>query len=379
MSKVCIMTSVHISNDTRIYFKELQSLFKANYEIIYIAPQTSVLPKVNFQVIDFKKPSSRFKRFFSPFKMYRIAKKIKADIYHFHDPELIITGILLKMFNKVKVIYDVHEDYPSYMLQKEYIYKPFRKFFAIFMSIFNKIADMFFDGIITADEDVLNKFKNQHKICLYNFPDYDNFILSKIPLKKKYDLIYPGSVSLAILHNIANLVKTIQSDKKDISVLIVSSFNIPGKQKTAEKIFIESGVLRDNFHLINRVPYSKVCYYMELSRIGLIPLPMTLKFQKNIPTKMFEYLYAGIPIVSNDLKPVKNFLGKQEFCIIHNFDNLEILSKSILRLLKDENLLNTYIKIERNIAIDNYNWSTQAEKLKLFYKEILYEKINYNS
>jgi len=40
-----------------------------------------------------------------------LAYRQKADIYHFHDPELLTVGLVLRLLTKAKVIYDVHEDY----------------------------------------------------------------------------------------------------------------------------------------------------------------------------------------------------------------------------------------------------------------------------
>lgn len=61
--------------------------------------------------------------------LYKQAKKLKADVYHFHDPELLPVAWLLKN-RRNHVIYDIHEDYITSMLQKEYVPKPLRKFAA---------------------------------------------------------------------------------------------------------------------------------------------------------------------------------------------------------------------------------------------------------
>src|SRR5690606_1976163 len=46
-------------------------------------------------------------------------------IYVFHDPELMVVGSLLKKKHNI-VIYDIHEDYVTSILQKEYLSKPFK-------------------------------------------------------------------------------------------------------------------------------------------------------------------------------------------------------------------------------------------------------------
>jgi len=58
--------------------------------------------------------------------VYKKAKEINADIYHFHDPELMIVGYLLSKVQGKRVIYDVHEDVPRQIMSKTWIPKSLR-------------------------------------------------------------------------------------------------------------------------------------------------------------------------------------------------------------------------------------------------------------
>src|SRR5699024_110610 len=64
---------------------------------------------------------SRLKRMiFGTYDAYKKAKSMNADIITFHDPELLPAAWLLKRKNHV-VIYDIHEDYVTSIMKKDYL------------------------------------------------------------------------------------------------------------------------------------------------------------------------------------------------------------------------------------------------------------------
>lgn len=77
---------------------------------------------------------------FAPWQAYKIAKQLKADVYHFHDPELMLVARFLKKKNNV-VVYDVHEDFVTSLIKKDYLNK--------FMKLFIKKSFRSVEKVIT--------------------------------------------------------------------------------------------------------------------------------------------------------------------------------------------------------------------------------------
>ncbi|HLP49036.1 MAG TPA: glycosyltransferase, partial [Candidatus Kapabacteria bacterium] len=97
--KVCHLTSVHPTRDIRIFEKECKSLAAHGYEVVLIAKNKEAETQDDIKIIPFPVFKNRLLRvFFSPFRMFFLARRQKARIYHFHDPELLITGLLLRLF-----------------------------------------------------------------------------------------------------------------------------------------------------------------------------------------------------------------------------------------------------------------------------------------
>ena len=121
--KICHLTSAHNRHDIRIFMKECRSLAKAGYSVTLLCADNN--PQENNDTVSIIptgfSPKNRLDRLKNAKKaMLRTAISIDADIYHFHDPELLSVGLSLKKKGRI-VIYDTHEDVPRQLLSKTWI------------------------------------------------------------------------------------------------------------------------------------------------------------------------------------------------------------------------------------------------------------------
>ena len=115
-NRVCIITTAHEPRDDRIFHKEALSLAGA-YDVAMIAAWTSGMESGPVQKLPLPELRKKFARVLRGWAAFRLALKQDAAAYHFHDPELLLVGVALKMFGK-RVIYDVHEDYSKKILSR---------------------------------------------------------------------------------------------------------------------------------------------------------------------------------------------------------------------------------------------------------------------
>src|SRR5659263_62748 len=99
--KVCHITTVHSSADVRIFHKECKTLAREGYEVYLIAPHDKEEEIDGVHIIPLPLKGGRLYRFlFKKRIALKKAKEVNAEIYHFHDPEMLFLGLRLKLAGK---------------------------------------------------------------------------------------------------------------------------------------------------------------------------------------------------------------------------------------------------------------------------------------
>ncbi len=371
--KVCILTTVHYWNDNRVYYKEVLSLKRLGYDVTYVANDCEGKVDSNVHAVNIKKDKSTIKRILGFFHAFNVVRKLDCKVVHFQDSELIPTGLLFKLFTKKKVIYDVHEDYPSQMLTKYYLPSYARKPLYWLMSFLEWLSGKAFDAIIVADQAVYKHFPPKKTTILFNYPSIGKLSESTqniVGLEKEYDIIFPGSMAKFTAKMILDIMKLAKERGVMLQCLLISPFKFEGGKEWVKQTAAEYGIA-DNLTLMDRIPPYEVPIYLSKTKIGLIPLPDTPKMRSNIPTKMFEYMYYKLPIITGELPPCGFFMNKDEFGYMVKWDSVEEYTEKILYLLSNPSQMHRLGENGHQLVLVKYNWEAEENKLKDVYKKVL--------
>lgn len=367
MKKVCIVTTVHPLFDTRIFHKEAKYLIRAGYDVTLIAQNDKDEVIDGIKISSLLKPKNRLSRIFLLTKRaYSLALKECADVYHFHDPELLPWMLLLKYKTGAKIIYDVHEDYQKQILSKHWIYGAIRKSISYIFNIIEKSISRNFDYIITATDSIASNFKQKNVVVLNNYPIVNERSVShKVIDSTDFTVVYVGG--LTKIRGIKEIIESIEyiKSKKEVKLKLIGNFsekdfetelkNMPEWSKIEYLGYLPK---KDTLaHLIN-ADAGIVCFWPEPNHI------------EAMPNKMFEYMEAGLPIIASDFSLWRKIINDANCGVIVNPLNPKDIARGIQYLIDNSGKATEMGENGRKAILEKYNWKIEEKKLLSLYGEL---------
>jgi glycosyltransferase involved in cell wall biosynthesis len=374
MKKVCILTSAHSPYDDRIYEREAVSLSRAGYYVTIIAPwDRSELTPERIQIIAVKKPASRVGRFMMNGKdIFIAALSQKANIYHFHDPDLLPWMVGISAIGK-RVIYDVHEYNSKSILTKAWLPASLRRTTAKGIEWLEGWASSKFAGVITVNPHMANLFlpytANVESIANYPLPWFvegcarsgeprvDRIIyVGGLNKERGYELIFEAMKLVRQRHLHAECFVIGQIDYSEID---------PKYPKFEQNGNSVDGVTWGGILKLDHVPSS-----LLKARIGWIPWQWTPNNDQGTPVKLFEYMAAGQPVVASKLGFIAEIIEQTGCGLLVPPSNPKAHADAICYLLDNPVVAAEMGERGRKAVHDRYNWTHEEKKLLAFYEKI---------
>jgi glycosyltransferase involved in cell wall biosynthesis len=366
--KIMHLTSVHKSNDTRIFIKECKTLQKAFFSVGLIAPNDKDEVVDGIHIYAVPKAKNRKERILRTiWQVYKLAISHNADIYHFHDPELIPIGLLLKVKGK-KVIYDVHEDVPKQILSKYWIPIFLRKIISEFIALLENISAKIFDGIVAATPSIAKRFPKSKTIIVQNFPIIPELTAGE---EKNYNsrqnnIIYIGGLSE--IRGIKEMVQAIDILPKTFNAKLVLAGNFSPPQLEDEIKNLSGWKYVDYKGWVSR---EEAAFLLSESRIGLVLLHPVPNYIESYPIKLFEYMSAGIPVIASNFELWREIVESVGCGLLVNPLEPKEIVNAIKWILEHPNEAERQGRRGKEAVIKRYNWESEAIKLISFYNKLL--------
>jgi glycosyltransferase involved in cell wall biosynthesis len=379
MIRVCHFSSVHKAYDTRILLKECTTLASNGYEVHLVAQaeKSEVLNGVKIHALPAPRGGRLARVCFFTWKTFWRARKTGAHIYHFHDPELIPFGFLLKLMGKT-VIFDVHENIARQIKVKHYL--PLRHLVSKAYGIIDWLSARSFH-LILAEESyrtIYQKFTSDFEVIM-NMPDTQflrPFRTLERPTNEEIQLFYVGGVTFE--RGIETVVKALL-ELRDSGILVRFHCVGPFEPSTMERILkidrfaeVESQI---HFYGPERLDLalerSRVCH------IGISILMPIENYLESYSTKIFEYMAIGLPVITSNFPLYKNVVEKHKCGLCVNPIDPSELAKAIQEICESNEVNRAMAANGVQAAEKYYNWSHEADKMLSYYRGVLGKSHDY--
>ena len=364
MTKVCHFTTVHKETDVRIFLKQCVSLARAGYDVYLLVAgaQDKDVDGVKIRGVE-KAQGGRLKRMTATAdNMFRKALEVNADIYHFHDPELLRIGKKLRRKGK-KVIYDAHEDLPRQILTKDYIPKALQGITSAAVERIENFYASRMTAVIAATPFIRDRYLkvNKNAIDINNFPDL--FEAGTIPSweSRQNEVCYVGG--LFWQRGITEMVDAMEHTK--------AKLNLAGSYTPAT--YRDDLSKRPGWKSVKDwgfVGRKEVKEIMDRSIAGIVTLHPQPSYMDSLPIKMFEYMAAGIPVIASNFPQWKVIIEKARCGICVDPLDPKAIGEAIEHLIANPKEAEEMGKRGRAAAESIYNWKKEEEKLIGFYRKI---------
>jgi glycosyltransferase involved in cell wall biosynthesis len=294
-----------------------------------------------------RKARSSILFFLSRLRLYFLAVRIRAHAYYCNDLDTLDVGVVMKIVGK-KVVYDSHELYIDALPPGRR-----RRMYGLFERLFVNFADV----LITVNPFIAQELRGRYKIAkrihvVLNCPDA-YLQPPNLHGSKTVTVLYHGG--LEIDRGLETLVLASENFREGIRLVIRG-------EGTLENALKQLASENSNVSFERSVPMSEVVRNAANADIGILPYVATnLNNYYCSPNKLFEYIQAGLAIVTSDLPFLRKFVISNGVGVVMDPKDQVDVAQKVNFVSEEKNLL----KFKRNSleARERYTWENERNRL----------------
>jgi glycosyltransferase involved in cell wall biosynthesis len=309
--------------------------------------------------------------------LLRQAVASKADIYHFHDPELLLVTPWLRLLTGRPTLYDIHESYADFIRVKDYMPAWVRYPIGWTFDWLEPLLARLQSGLVFADDQIASQFEHLRcpKATLFNFPArsfVDEAFEATRPIGRRPPVIlhlggHERNRGTALMIEAFNRVLDVMPDAR---LHLVGHYSPPSLEQEVRADVARRGI-DHAVTIAGQVPFERIGEYLRQAAVGWVAWQPVPKNQKNIPTKLFEYMAYGVPIVAGDLRSIQPFVREGETGHRVPADDPAAHAEAILDVLRHPETAREMGRRGQELVQTRYNWDEMEKRLLALYEELL--------
>jgi len=297
----------------------------------------------------------------------------KADIYHAYNLDTLLPAYFAAKLKRAKVIYYARELCTDTTGMKGLQRKFWR---SVERMLIRRV-----DRVIAVSDERARIMKEEYRVeqmpaVIINCPSgrtirashkLRDFVGSRGAGNVKIALYQGGMIQNRCLENIVRAVEYLHAG------IVIVFLGYGELRDELESLAAHEG-MADRVFFHDAVPASELLSYTVSADIGIVIYKNTCRNNYYCaPTKLYEYIIAGIPVVGSDFPGISPVVNRYEIGSLFDPEDVRSIADAINNVLGDKA---GYTKMKKNTekAKEVYNWEAQREKLCEVYSDLIPEE-----
>jgi len=363
-----------VPTDVRVFYRECQSLARDGYEVHVVIPTSSSSVVDGVHVHALSRPRSRIVRILAmPWVAMRKALSTRADVYHYHDPELLPAGFVLRWLFRKKVVFDVHEFISRQMLSKLWIPRPLRPVFGVLYRLIERVLTPG-QALILANENSLGDYRGRGSVYVVrNYPLLERWTDRIVPVSERKQppmLVYVGGITEGRGGDVyVDLARRLRERGREFQMMLI------GPTEAAYGKAIRGRIEREGLgacvSMSGRLNFEEAMAHVAAATIGLCLLLPMPDHKLLLSTKLLEYMMVGTPVLASAFDAWRSYVEGEGAGLMADPLDLSQVVVTCERMLDDPAGLDAMGRRGAEAVRSRYNWASEFKELERCYRELL--------
>jgi len=302
----------------------------------------------------------------------QFAVNVQADIYQLHSPGLLSLVPFLRRQTKAALVYEMHLPYQDYITTFSDDMPSRRIAQSLLVGIWERGLLFSADGLLFSSRPL---YKSRHasarfSMILYDFPRLDTLPNGKGNESGVFTIIYKGPITqphgvLRLIEAFYYFYRTEQHGKLIITGPVDSPDLVPMLRETIKYLSLSHAIT-----LKPDAPREETLSMLSSASVGIAQLLPSSFFRKTVPSSVFEYMAAGIPVIAGATPSAYQFVHDTKAGIVLEETTPESIAEALKFIYQhpvEHNLMGVRGK-ER--VFDTWHWERMQSDLIDFYMQI---------
>ena len=370
--RVCMISPWHSSWDPRVVMRESGSLLDGGHRVALIAmhdESRASLDRIELLPLP-DDPRTRWQRIKLIPHIYRMARAWPADVYHVHEMESLLVGILLKWRTGAKLIFDSHEcfHHTAARFLSGFKARVVTAMMARVVRWMSRRADHVIVVSFTSERFYREFCRCPKVTIIHNCPAPDVFpCLQKSPEAQR-TVTHNGN--LAADRGVHQILEALTLVKRNSPVrFLVFGLTREAERHTLQVRTKELG-LEEVVEIVPWLEYDRLGLEMNRGSVGLMAIQPTANNLSTLHNKLFYYMATGQAVIGPVGSDTAEVLSRYDCGVAIDTRNPQALADAILSLITDKETCARFGANGRRAVETEFGFHKMGERLLEIYREL---------